>query len=238
MKKQTSTGGRSAILRSTDILNRETVAEKLGITERSASNLLQRWANEGIVHRTSPGCYMSAFVQHDHDRLILQSLVKRVGHNILLVGASSLKRVGWCTSDVLHVAIPLRPSRPVPRVRNTVIYPVGAKVWLQLAKHSLQMDLDKPPILHPVSQMLWWMDKDSPIEMPSPDRIRWSVINGEPQVSEAMQQHWQGQLDKDLNVELFYRMLHMDRLNGDIPGKSEPFESDDESDDVRAGNSC
>lgn len=217
---------KTQILKSREILNAENVARMLGITVRSASNLLQRWANEGTVFRMAPGAYMSVFAEIDKDRLTIQSLVKCIGKNFLLVGPSSLKRVGWCESDTLHVAVPLRPSRMTPRIRDTVIYPVGAKTWLQLAKKALQMDLDKPPLLHPLSQMLWWMDKDCPIEMPSPDRINWKAIEAEPQVTEAMRQHWLDELDDSFDLELFYRMLHKDRLTGKIEGRAEPFAND------------
>lgn len=224
MKKSIPGQARTSLLHSIEILNSESVARALGITERSAGNLLQRWCHEGAVHRTAPGCYMSAFVERDHERLIIQSLRKRLGANILLVGASCLKRVGWCSTDMIHVAVPLRPSRWVPKVRNTVIYPVGARMWLQLAKCSVQMDLDRPPMLHPVSQMVWWMDRcDSPVEMPSPDKMNWAAIRQEPQVAEAMKAHWPDELKGDLNVELLYRMLHMDRLNQEVPGKAEPL---------------
>lgn len=218
---------KTSLLKSTEILNQENVARALGITERSASNLLQRWTTEGILFRTGPGCYMSVFAEKDLERLVIQSLVKRLGNSIILVGASSWKRIGWCDSTQLHVAVPLSPSRRMPRIRDTVIYPVGSKVWSTLSKHSLQMDIDKPPILHPISQMLWWMDRESPIEMPSPDRVNWNAIRAEPQVAEAMCKHWPDELkgqEKDLNVEFLYRMLHMDRLKGDLPGRAEPFD--------------
>ncbi|MEX5747543.1 hypothetical protein [Massilia sp. X63] len=162
---------RTQLLRSKQVLNSANVSKALSITERSAANLLQRWANEGLVHRTAPGCYMSASAEGDKERLILESLAKSVGRNILLVGASSLRRVGWCDTETLHVAVPLRPSRTMPRVRDTVIYPVGAKVWLQLSKNAVSMDLDKPPLLHPLSQMLWWMSESCPVEMPAPTRM-------------------------------------------------------------------
>lgn len=227
MSKPSLLRNKTQVLLSKDILNEKTVAKMLGITERSAANLLQRWANEGTVFRTAPGLYTSVLAEGDKDRLILQSLKKCVGTNIVLVGASAFARVGWCNSDTLHVAVPWRPSRSVPRVRDTVIYPVGAKVWLQLAKQSIQMDLDKPPLLHPLSQMLWWMDQNCPIEMPAPDRINWNAVNAEPQVAQSMQQHWAGDLQEGFDVELFYRMLHMDRLTGRVDGRAEPFAVDE-----------
>jgi len=224
MAKPSPLRNKTQLLMSKEILNDKNVAKTLGITERSAANLLQRWANEGTVFRTAPGIYMSVLADSDKDRLILESLKKCVGTNIVLVGASAFKRVGWCDSDTLHVAVPWRPSRSVPRVRDTVIYPVGAKVWLQLAKQSIQMDLDRPPLLHPVSQMLWWMDQDCPIEMPATDRINWKAINAEPQVAQAMQKHWADTLQEGFDVELFYRMLHMDRLTGRVAGRAEPLD--------------
>lgn len=215
------------LLRSKDVLNSKVVAATLGMTERSAANLLQRWANEGTVYRTAPGCYMSMFAESDKDKIILESLAKCVGRNIILVGASSLKRVGWCDTEVLHVAVPLRPSRPVPRVRDTVIYPVGAKTWLSLAKQAIQMDLDKPPLLHPLSQMLWWMDQSCPIEMPAPGRMNWKAVAAEPQVQQAMYQHWPEDLEPDFDVRTFYDLLHMDRLMGRISGRAEPLDGDE-----------
>lgn len=217
------------LLRSKDVLNSKVVAATLGMTERSAANLLQRWANEGTVYRTAPGCYMSMFAESDKDKIILESLAKCVGRNIILVGASSLKRVGWCDTEVLHVAVPLRPSRPVPRVRDTVIYPVGAKTWLSLAKQAIQMDLDKPPLLHPLSQMLWWMDQSCPIEMPAPGRMNWKAVAAEPQVQQAMYQHWPEDLEPDFDVRTFYDLLHMDRLMGRIGGRAEPLDGDEPS---------
>lgn len=214
---------KTQLLRSKNILNSEVVAKELGITERSAANLLQRWASEGTVYRTAPGCYMSVLAESDKDRLILESVARSVGRSIILVGASSLKRVGWCDTEILHVAVPLKPSRPVPRVRDTVIYPVGAKTWLQLAKQSVQMDLDKPPLLHPLSQMLWWMDQNCPIEMPAPERVNWKAIAAEPQVQQAMYQHWDEVLEPDFDVRTFYELLHMDRLMGRIGGRAEPL---------------
>lgn len=224
MSKPSPLFSKTQLLRSKDVLDNKTVAAKLGITERSASNLLQRWANEGTVSRTAPGCYISVLAESDKDRLILASLKKCLGPNIILVGASALKRVGWCDTDVLHVAVPLRPSRSVPRVRDTVIYPVGAKVWLQLAKQSLQMDLHNPPLLHPLSQMLWWMDQNCPIEMPAPDRINWRAIAAEPDVQMAMHRHWPEHLPADFDVKTFYEFLHMDRLTGRISGRAEPLQ--------------
>lgn len=215
---------KTQLLRSKDVLDNKIVAEKLGITERSASNLLQRWANEGTVSRTAPGCYMSVLAESDKDKIILASLKKCLGPNIILVGASALKRVGWCDTDILHVAVPLRPSRSVPRVRNMVIYPVGAKAWLQLAKQSLQMDLHNPPLLHPLSQMLWWMDQNCPIEMPAPDRLNWRAITAETDVQAAMHKHWPEHLPPDFDVKTFYELLHMDRLTGRISGRAEPLD--------------
>jgi len=224
MPKPSPLFSKTQLLRSKEVLDNKVVAAKLGITERSASNLLQRWANEGTVFRTAPGCYMSVLAESDKDRLILESLAKCVGRNIILVGASALKRVGWCDTDILHVAVPLRPSRSVPRVRDTVIYPVGAKAWLQLAKQSLQMDLHSPPLLHPLSQMLWWMDQNCPIEMPAPDRVNWRAIAAEPDVQKAMHQHWPEHLTPDFDVKTFYEFLHMDRLTGRLAGRAEPLD--------------
>ena len=238
MRKPSPLLSKTQLLRSKDILNGANVAKTLGITERSAANLLQRWANEGTVFRTAPGSYMSVLAESDKDRLVLASLKKCVGSNILLVGASALKRVGWCDTDCLHVAVPWRPSRPVPKVLDTVIYPVGAKVWLQLVKHSLQMDLDKPPLLHHLSQMLWWMDQDCPIEMPSPERMNWKAINAEPQVAEAMQRHWPEDLPEGFDVSLFYAMLHMDRLTGRVTGRAEALDVDAGSLTAAAGYSA
>lgn len=218
---------KTQLLRSKNILNSKVVASELGITERSAANLLQRWANEGTVHRTAPGCYMSVLAESDKDRLLLESVARCVGRNIILVGASSLKRVGWCDTGILHVAIPWKPSRSVPRVRDTVIYPVGAKTYLQLAKQAVQMDLDKPPLLHPQSQMLWWMDQTCPIEMPAPDRVNWKAIAAEPQVQQAMHRHWPDELPPDFDVRGLYEMLHMDRLMGRIGGRAEPLDHHD-----------
>ncbi|WP_027866332.1 hypothetical protein [Massilia alkalitolerans] len=213
---------RTQLLRSKQVLNSANVSKALSITERSAANLLQRWANEGLVHRTAPGCYMSASAEGDKERLILESLAKSVGRNILLVGASSLRRVGWCDTETLHVAVPLRPSRTMPRVRDTVIYPVGAKVWLQLSKNAVSMDLDKPPLLHPLSQMLWWMSESCPVEMPAPTRMNWGAIAAEKQVQEAMYRHWSEDLEPDFDVKQLYEMLHIDRLTGRTAGRAEP----------------
>jgi len=89
------------------------------------------------------------------------------------------------------------------------------------------MDLDKPPVLHPVAQMLWWMDEiDSPVEMPSPERINWGAIKMNPQIAQAMMQKWPELTGaaEDLDIQLLYRMLHVDRLNGVVPGGlAEPF---------------
>lgn len=230
MSKPSPLFSKTQLLRSKDVLNSKVVAESLGMTERSAANLLQRWANEGTVYRTAPGCYMSVLAEADKDRLILESLVKCVGKNIIVVGASALKRVGWCDTETLHVAVPLRPSRSVPRVRNTVIYPVGAKAWLQLAKQSLQMDLHNPPLLHPLSQMLWWMDQNCPIEMPAPDRVNWRAIAAEPDVQKAMHQHWPEHLLPDFDVKTFYEFLHMDRLTGRLGGRAEPLDGHEPND--------
>lgn len=230
MAKPSPLLSKTQLLRSKDVLNSKVVATTLGITERSAANLLQRWANEGTVFRTAPGCYMSVLAEGEKDRLILESLAKCVGRNIIMVGASSLKRVGWCDTEILHVAVPLRPSRSVPRVRDTVIYPVGAKTWLQLAKQSIQMDLDRPPLLHPLSQMLWWMDQNCPIEMPAPDRVNWKAIAAEPQVQQAMHNHWLEDLPPDFDVRTFYELLHMDRLMGRIGGRAEPLDGHEPAD--------
>lgn len=228
MKKALEPGAKMRLLHSTAVLNKENVAQALGIAQRSASNLLQRWAADGTLYRTAPGEYISSFSSADHDQLALKAIAKRVGTKVILVGASSWKRVGWCDSSVLHVAVPLRPSRPIPKIRNAVIYPVGAKQWLELSRHAVQMDLDKPPILHPLTQMLWWMDEDeSPVEMPSPDKVNWKAICAEPDVASAMIAHWPNELSgppEQLDVPLLYRMLHMDRLSGRAPGRAEPLE--------------
>lgn len=226
------------LLRSNQILTKDSVSELLGIKPRSAANLLQRWANECAVVRTGPGEYMSTLGAGDREMLILQSLAKRLGRNIILVGSSSWERVGWCEpGEKLHVAVPLRPSRPLPRMLNTVIYPVGAKRWVQLAAHSVQMDLHRPPILHPLDQMLWWMDETPcPVEMPSPDRVNWKAIRAEPDVAEAMLRKWPEHLTgpaSELNVELLYRMMHMDRLTGAVPGPAEPIAPEDDLEHAR-----
>lgn len=223
MKTSLGAGAKISLLRAIEILNKENVARVLGITERSAANLLLRWTNEGALVRIAPGRYTSIFSEHDQDQLRLQSLVNCVGKNFILVGASSWNKVGWCDSKTLHVAIPWSPSRRVPRIHNAVLYPVGAKVYSHLLKATLQMEMDKPPLLHPSQQMLWWMNIGCPIEMPSPDRINWNAIRAEPDVALAMCQHWEelkGQ-EKDLDVELLYRMLHLDRLQGRTPGRAE-----------------
>jgi hypothetical protein len=224
-----------ALLRSTDILTKDTVATELGITSRSAANLLQRWASEGTVHRTAPGEYISSFASENLEQVTLQSVANRVGNKLIFVGASAWKRVGWCDSPVMHLAAPLRPSRVLPRMKDVVIYPVGARLWLQLASNAVQMDLDKPPVLHPIAQMLWWMNEtNSPVEMPSPERINWGAIKKDPLIAQAMMQKWPELTGtaEELDIQLLYRMLHVDRLRGVVPGGlAEPIDPADEDAD-------
>lgn len=223
--KPSSIVSKVKLITSESILDRTTVANMLGITERSADNLLQRWTSEGILFRTAPGVYMSAQAIKSEQQLILKSVQKTIGGNILLVGSSSLSKVGWCKSDILHVAVARKPSSRIPKIRNCVLYFVGAKKWLELAKSAVSVDLALPPILHPVKQMTWWMEIGSPVEMPNPARINWEAIRGEPMVAQEMKRYWADDLSPEqlesFDVERLYTMLHADRLAGTTPGRAE-----------------
>jgi hypothetical protein len=183
-----------ALLRSDELLDANSVATNLGINVRSAANLLQRWTNEGLLVRTGPGTYMSSFMDQDQERLVYQSLYRRFGGNMIRIGQTALSRVGWSQpTDVVHVAIPQSPSRPVPKIHNAVIYPVGAKIWSQWLAHSIEMDLDRPKVLHPLAQLLVYLGLNSPDEMLVPELLNWEAIRKEPAVVPAI-----CQFDKEL----------------------------------------
>ena len=172
-----------ALLKSDELLDAESVASKLGINVRSAANLLQRWTNEGLLIRTGPGTYMSSFMEQDKERLVYQSLQRRFGSNLIRIGQTALARVGWAQpTDIVHVAIPWSPSRPVPTIRNAMIYPIGPKTWGEWLANSIPMDLDRPKVLHPLAQFMVYLSLNSPDVMPAPELFNWDAIRKEPAV--------------------------------------------------------
>jgi len=210
---KSSVPAQAALLRSDELLDADTVARKLGIHPRSASNLLQRWTNEGLLKRTAPGTYMSTFMELDEEALVYQSLYRRFGNNMIRVGETALSRVGWAKpSKIVHVAIPQSPSRPVPRIHNAVVYAIGARTWSEWISRSITMDLDRPPVLHPLVQMLDFLNYSSPIEMPAPDCIKWDVVRKEPAVVPAIcrLEGFDG-MEDTLDPQNYYSFVHNNR---------------------------
>jgi hypothetical protein len=218
-KMKNSVPAQATLLKSKELLDAETVATKLGINVRSAANLLQRWTNEGLLIRTAPGTYMSTFMEQDQERLVYQSLFRRFGSNMIRVGATALERIGWAKpSGIVHVAIPQSPSRPVPKIHNAVVYAVGAQTWSQWLAKSLTMDLDRPPVLHPLVQMLDFLDYASPIEMPTPDTINWDAVSKEPALIPAICKHEHfDDMEDTLDPQNYYSYVYGHRYDDSMP---------------------
>lgn len=216
-----SIADKTKLLTSPGVITQEKVVKTLGIKPGSAANLLTKWNNEGVLQRAAPGCYISSFAKDVRDKALIESLQSRLGEQMIFVGASSWKSVGWCDSETLYVAVPIRPSRQIPRVKGAVIYPVGAKQFQLLLKNSTPGKNSEPPSLHPIVQMLWWMDKDCQITMPAPATVNWDKVDDEPRLKDAIKTEWPELQSKSFTVESVYELIHMDRLTGTIQGSAE-----------------
>lgn len=165
---------------------------------------------------------MSTFQEQDQERLVYQSLARCFGSNMIQVGQTALARAGWAKpSSTVEVAIPQSPSRPVPRIHNAVVYPVGAKTWSELISRSILMDLDRPPVLHPLPQMILFFG-GTQIKMPDPACISWEKVRKEPAVAKAicqLEEEFEG-MEDTLDPEHYYYNVFSNRFGGTFPGES------------------
>lgn len=227
-----SLGKKARLLNSDNLLTRQFVANALKMKIKSASNLLTQWNHEGLVKRTGPGIYISTLNKNAEENLILQTVRNTFGNDLIIVGSSSWEKAGWAQSHDLQVAIPLAPSRRLPKIACATVYPVGSKMFQHLHRHSLIPSLSEPPVLHPVVQMLWWMEQDCPVQMPAPNTILWEKLKTNDELIETVRSTWpEMRRVGHLDIEQLYEMIHMDRLTGTIPGQAESLDGQDEGDE-------
>lgn len=224
---------KSDLITSRDFITQGLVCQKLGIQPGSAANLLTLWNNEGILRRISPGVYLSSSAIASSNDLVqaqLRNIKQRVDDELVLVGSSAWEREGWCKSTVLHVAITARPSRRMPKILDCMLHPVGAKHSLHLINNSC---LDKETgmaYLHPVLQMLWWMERECSIPMPAPTDVNWNTLNDRVDLREAMLAQWPEFLEMpSMDARAIYEMIYMDRLTNTWSGPGGYLEDLDES---------
>lgn len=213
------TSAKTKILLSDELLTKNVIAKKLRMNKDSAENLLLRWSRDGLVDRTSHGVYVSALIGRRRDELRIDSLIKGLNKQMVLIGASCWKDVGWCESDTLHVAVSDKPSAIMPRIHECTLYPVGAKVFSAIKFHSSKNRSGKMDCLDPVTQMLWWMEKGSPIMMPAPSNVHWDIVNANVKLCDQMKMCWPELKDAEaFTPEGIYTMIYMDRRDGTTTG--------------------
>lgn len=228
---------KTQLLTNEKLLTQSLVAKALGLKPGSAANLLTQWSKEGLIQRTGPGYYVSKLVKDDNKTLLIETLEAKFGKNLVLVGGSAWERFAWCDSPTLHVAIPTRPSRYIPRVHGAQIYPVGAKLHQHLLKNSVRGGGNAPPALHPIAQMLWWMEDACPVAMPAPAHIHWEKFQKDPELLGAVKNAWPELKNREpLDIAALYEMIHMDRLTGTVAGQAEDLDEGEEENGERPGS--
>lgn len=222
--------GKAELISSKEIITQKRVAEVLDITLGSAGNLLTQWHRQGVLHRTAPGLYISAYVKSEQKKLQIDSLKLLFGEDMVLIGASSWEEAGWCDSEILHIAIPARPSRRMPKTFACSLYPVGAKHYLHLVRNCLPGMDENPPSLHPVAQMLWWLEPECPAPMPDPKDVFWEKFKHKRELNDAVSGAWP-EFENIMDVESLYEMIHMDKLTGNF-GLEPALDTEDSENDT------
>jgi len=213
---------KAELISSHDFITQDLVCKKLGIQPGSAANLLSLWNSTGILRRISPGVYLSSAAIDSSNELIqaqLSNLKQRVDDKFVLIGASAWERAGWCKSSVMHVAIASRPSRRMPKILDCMLHPVGIKHSVHLLLNSVVDEQTGMFYLHPVKQMLWWMEPSCTVPMPHTDDINWSAVLDRVDLREAIAAQWKEFSDLDtMDVSGIYEMIRMDRLTNSWSG--------------------
>jgi hypothetical protein len=219
------------LLTSKGVLRQQVVSRVMDIQPQSARNLLARWSAEGLIERVSFGVYISKFAKDTHNKALLESVRQKVGEDLILVGGSCWESAGWASSPTLFIATSVIPSKVIPKINGVEIYPVGIKQYVHLLQKGIKGKVGMPPALHPVDQMLWWMEEKCPVTMPAPSRIKWDAVMNDANLVTAMRSTWPE--FKTLiasDIPGLYSMVHMDRLTQTIPGSAEPLDETDEQD--------
>lgn len=215
---------KTKLLTSHKLITQDLVRKTLGLKPGSAANLLTHWSNSGLIIRAAPGCYISALVDDGKRELTYAAIAECFGAKAILVGGSAWERAGWCDSVDVTIAVPIRPSRYLPKINGVKIHAVGAKMHQFLERHSVPSEGSAPPSLHPIHQMLWWMQWGCPVSMPAPGTVHWKLFAEDKNLQRSMAQMWPELAKGDtVDVPALYSMIHMDRLTNTIPGKADDF---------------
>lgn len=215
------------MLADSQIITAKRIARDLGMSEGGARNLLAQWNEEGIIRRTGRGCYVSTqaidTAKPIDKNIVLNTLLAKLGKDIILIGGSSWEEYGWAKSDLVHVATPRPPSDPVPTIYGASILNIGVKNFHTMLRSSAATARGRPQALDPVMQMLWWMSHDCPIPLLPPHNLHWDVIDQQKDLPEAVLK-----FDpdiKEMNAEyfrIFYTILEEVRSEFSTPKHKEP----------------
>jgi hypothetical protein len=217
---------KSEMLAGTGEINQDIVCERLGLQPGSANNLLSLWERAGILLRVAPGAYLStsAFplpAKAAEFRIAKLRIIKsKLGGSMILVGQTAWELYGWCKTGSIVAAVPVKPSGYMPKVLDGLLIPVGVNASNFLLSQAIRDSALGLHYLNPVAQMLWWMEADCKVPMPSPNDVNWKEVLANEELAAAVDEAWpEFKKSGVAKVEGIYEMLYMDRLNAQLNNK-------------------